>query len=133
VVGAAVPEHAACRAGKTVGVMASATGLAGAPPSVAGIGNGEPVTSVRLALLPMEKTEIAPAMVEVPGRAHVALLATNKNLPAESIAKAAGGFDPRVVVPIALRVPLEFTLYVAKELVVVHGDWTGFGVSLVVR
>jgi len=95
------------------------------------MGNGEPVTSVRLALLPMEKTEIAPAMVEVP--AHVALLATNKNLPAESIAKAAGGFDPRVVVPIALRVPLEFTLYVAKELIVVHGDWTGFGVLLVVR
>ena len=131
--GAAVPEHAACRAGKTVGVMASATGLAGAPPSVAGIGNGEPVTSVRLALLPREKTEIAPAMVEVAGRAHVALLATNKNLPAESIAKAAGGFDPRVVVPIAVRVPLEFTLYVAKELIVVHGDWTGFGVLLEVR
>ena len=131
--GAAVPEHAACRAGKTVGVMASATGLTGAPPCVAGMENGEPVTSVRLALLPMEKTEIAPAMVEVPGRVHVALLATNKNLPAESIAKAAGGFDPRVVVPIALRVPLEFTLYAAKELIVVHGDWTGFGVLLVVR
>jgi hypothetical protein len=128
-----VPEHAACRVGKTVGVMASATGLAGPPPSVAGMGNGEPVTSVRLALLPTEKTEIAPAMVEGPGRAHVALFATNKNLPAESIAKPAGGFDPRVVVPIALRVPLEFTLYVAKELIVVHGDWTGFGVLLVVR
>ena len=131
--GGAVPEHAAFSAGNTVGVMASATGLAGAPPGVAGMGNGEPVTSVRLALLPTEKTEIAPAMVEVPGRAHVALLATNKNLPAESIAKAAGGFDPRVVVPIALRVPLEFTLYLAKELIVVHGDWTGFGVLLVVR
>src|SRR4029077_4322440 len=116
-----------------VGVMASATGLAGAPPSVAGIGNGEPVTSVRLALLPMEKTEIPPAMVEPPGRAHVALLATTNHLPAEAIAKAAGGFDPRVVVPIALRVPLEFTLYVAKELVVVHGDWTGLGVSLLAR
>src|SRR3984893_8391599 len=113
--------------------MAGATGSAGAPPSVAGMENGEPVTSVRLALLPMEKTDIAPCMVEVPVRAHVALSATNKNLPAESIAKAAGGFDPRVVVPIALRVPLEFTLYVAKELIVVHGDWTGFGVLLVVR
>ena len=128
-----MPEHAACRAGKTVGVMASATGLAGAPPGVAGMGNGEPATAVRLALLPMEKTETAPAMVEVPGRVHVAPFATNKNLPAESIAKAAGGFDPRVVVPIVLRVPLEFTLYVAKELTVVHGDWTGFGVLLVVR
>jgi hypothetical protein len=97
------------------------------------MGNGEPVTSVRLALLPMEKTEIAPAMVKVPGRAHVAVFATNKNLPAESIAKAAGGFDPRVVVPTALRVPLEFTLYIAKALTVAHGDWTGFGVLLVVR
>ena len=113
--------------------MASATGLAGAPPGTTGTENGEPVTSVRLALLPTEKTEIAPATVEAPGTAHVALLATNKNLPAESIAKAAGGFDPRAVVPLALRVPLEFNLYVAKELAVVHGDWTGFGVSLVVR
>jgi hypothetical protein len=128
-----VPEHAACRAGKTVGVMASATGLAGPPPGVVGMGNGEPATSVRLALLPMEKTEIAPAMVEVPGRVHVAPFAANKNLPAESIAKPVGGFDPRGVVPTALRVPLEFTLYVAKELTVVHGDWTGFGVLLVVR
>ena len=64
---------------------------------------------------------------------HVALLATNKNLPAESIAKDAGGFDPRSVVPTALSVPLEFTLYVANELAVVHGDWIGFGVLLVVR
>ena len=129
-----MPEHAAFRAGKTVGVMASATGLAGAPPGVTGMGNGEPVTSVRPALLPTEKTEIAPAMVEVPGRVHVAPFATNKNLPAESIAKPVGGFDPRgVVLPTALRVPLEFTLYAAKELTVVHGDWTGFGVLLVVR
>src|ERR1700677_1735130 len=83
-----------------VGVTASASGLEHATSCVHGSGGvtlapltgstkGDPATSVKVALLPTENTEIEPG-TGFPELSLVALLATKRSLPAESILRATG-------------------------------------------
>ena len=128
VVAALLPGHAEFAVGNRVGVAAKAVISLTTPPAMGGeVKKGDPDASESDALLPIENTETDPE-TESPVVSIVVRFATNKNLPAESIAKAAGttftvsgvgapgtatlaGLNPFVPTPDS--VPSEFTLNVA--------------------